>query len=199
MNKEEQLQLIEESRQRMHQSIDARYDALVRAIENGEQLSPINTEPQKLPLSMPPMYFKGRKPLEVTFSDGRSIQTPTWKSVATTILRDCNHDSEMRDKMLSLRGYSAGRLRYILSSDPDELNVPLKIDEGLYFEGKFDTEYLIKMMTEKVLKPLGYPYRDITVTLRPEQSEDLAVASEKQDEGESANETEDEGFSMQMM
>lgn len=34
---------------------------------------------------------------------------------------------------------------------------------GLYFEGKFDTEALLTMMTKKVLEPIGYDYSQITI------------------------------------
>ena len=43
------------------------------------------------------------------------------------------------------------------------MNVPLKIDEGLYFEGKFDTEALLTIMIKKVLKPIGYDYSQIII------------------------------------
>ena len=33
----------------------------------------------------------------------------------------------------------AGRWRTILGSSPEEMDVPIKVDEELYFEGKFDT------------------------------------------------------------
>ncbi len=43
------------------------------------------------------------------------------------------------------------------------MDVPLKIDEGLYFEGKFDTEALLTIMIKKVLKPIGYDYSQIII------------------------------------
>lgn len=43
------------------------------------------------------------------------------------------------------------------------MDVPIKIDEGLYFEVKFDTEALLTMMTKKVLEPIGYDYSQIII------------------------------------
>ena len=43
------------------------------------------------------------------------------------------------------------------------MDVPLKIDEGLYFEGKFDTEALLTMMEKKVLEPVGYDFSGIVI------------------------------------
>ncbi len=197
MDKEKQLQMIEESRQRLHLMIDQQYDALVRSVESGERITAIRTAPTELSLSTDAAAFKGRKPLSVIFPDGREQAATTWKAVVTAILQDCNADEQMHDALMYLRGRAAGRLRFILSHDPEELDAPLKIDDKLYFEGKFDTEYLLKMMTQRVLKPLRYPYHDITVTLRPVQTEQ--PVSDEDEEDMDCEEDEAEGFSQQMM
>lgn len=57
----------------------------------------------------------------------------------------------------------AGRQRIILGKSAEEMDVPIKIDEGLYFEGKVDTEALLTMMTKKVLEPIGYDYSQIII------------------------------------
>ena len=43
------------------------------------------------------------------------------------------------------------------------MDAPLKIDEELYFETKFDTEALISMMMKKVLEYVGYDYSGIVI------------------------------------
>ncbi len=53
------------------------------------------------------------------------------------------------------------------------------------------------MLTQRVLKPLRYPYHDITVTLRPVQTEQ--PVSYEDEEDMECEEDEDEGFSQQMM
>lgn len=57
------------------------------------------------------------------------------------------------------------------------MNVPIKVDEGLYFEGKFDTEYLLKMLTDKVFSKVRYPYEFIEVEVR-ETGQDIVPAEE---------------------
>ena len=75
------------------------------------------------------------------------------------------------------------------------MNVPLKIDDDLYFEGKFDSEYLMKMMTERVLNPVGYDCSGISVTLRPKEFTENIV----EDAADISDENEAEGFGIQMM
>lgn len=103
---------------------------------------------------------------------------------------------EMHQRLMNIRGSVAGRTRFILSDSPSEMNVPLKIDEELYFEGKFDSEYLMKMLTKRVLDRIGYDYSGIVVTLRPS---DYIGAAETDEPAEIADEDEAEGFGMQLL
>lgn len=82
------------------------------------------------------------------------------------VLADCNADEERHNRLLQLCGKVSGRSRSILSSDPSGMDMPIRIDDGLFFEGKFDTEYLIKMMTERVLDKVGYDYSGIRIAIR---------------------------------
>lgn len=177
-------EMIKDSRTRMHQLIDKRFDELLDSIENGKSILP---ETEILSLSSPPFLFKGEKPSAIIMN-GNIIPTPTWKLVVTTILRACNNEPTMHNRLMELRGSVSGRSRYILSDCPKDMNVPLKIDDDLYFEGKFDSEYLIKMMTERVLKPIGFDYDKIDIVLRPrEQKQDMEEISH-----------ENEGISIQL-
>lgn len=177
-------EMINDSRTRMHQLIDKRFDELLDSIENGKSILP---ETEILSLSSPPFLFKGEKPSAIIMN-GNIIPTPTWKLVVTTILRACNNEPTMHNRLMELRGSVSGRSRYILSDCPKDMNVPLKIDDDLYFEGKFDSEYLIKMMTERVLKPIGFDYDKIDIVLRPrEQKQDMEEISH-----------ENEGISIQL-
>lgn len=177
-------EMIKDSRTRMHQLIDKRFDELLDSIENGKSILP---ETEILSLSSPPFLFKGEKPSAIIMN-GNIIPTPTWKLVVTTILRACNNEPTMHNRLMELRGSVSGRSRYILSDCPKDMNVPLKIDDNLYFEGKFDSEYLIKMMTERVLKPIGFDYDKIDIVLRPrEQKQDMEEISH-----------ENEGISIQL-
>lgn len=43
------------------------------------------------------------------------------------------------------------------------MDVPIKVDEELYFEGKFDTEAMLNMLEKKVLEPTGVDYSSIKI------------------------------------
>ena len=159
------LETISELRQGAYQLIN-RLDEIQKRIESGEELT-FDETALSIPLSASPHVFKGKKPTAVTMPDGQTIPITTWKSLAATILKDCASDESRRGKMKSLCGIVAGRQRYVLSTSPSDMDVPLKVDEGLYFEGKFDTEYLIKMMTQRIFQYVGYDYNRIIVTIHP--------------------------------
>ena len=65
--------------------------------------------------------------------------------------------------MLELRGRVFGNFRPLLAQAPEGMGAPLKIDEGLYWESKFDTEALLKNLTGKLLCRVGYDYQGIAV------------------------------------
>lgn len=184
--------MIEDDRARMHQLVDERYDMLISNIKSGKNISMKRT----MSLASNPFVFKGRKPVSITLPSGEMILTPKWKSVVIEILKDCNADTEMHYRMMKLCGITAGRFRMLLGHDPSKMDSPLKIDDDIYFESKFDTEYLIKMMTEKVLDQVGYDYSDITVTMH-DRLKDFELDS--QADAPEEDENEDENPSMQMM
>lgn len=46
------------------------------------------------------------------------------------------------------------------------MDVPIKVDEELYFEGKFDTEAMLNMLEKKVLELAGVDYSSIKIRYR---------------------------------
>lgn len=106
-----------------------------------------------------PAALKGKKPIALKFASGENVPTPTWKKVVLTIMKHCNEQPGMHESLMQLRGKITGRQRVILGQFAEEMDVPIRIDEDLYFEGKFDTGVLLTMMAKKVLEPIGY---DIT-------------------------------------
>lgn len=107
------IELLEESRSRMHRLIDERYDELLGSLADGRRIS---ENPRTMALTSSPFLFKGEKPVSLTMRDGRTIPTPTWKSVALAVLKDCNNEPEMHQRLMNLRGSVAGRTRFILSA-----------------------------------------------------------------------------------
>ena len=64
---------------------------------------------------------------------------------------------------MEMCGKVAGRWRTIPGSSLEEMDVPIKVDEELYFEGKFDTEAMLNMLEKKVLEPAGVDYSSIKI------------------------------------
>lgn len=175
MTTEEKIAMFEESRQRMHMAIDEKYDAMIECLRSGQPIS--REDVRHYDLGEPPFLFKGKKPVSIVYPNGEKVFVNTWKKVAEELLNDCNSDPQRHEALMQLRYKVAGRNRWIMKDSPDGMNVPIKIDEGLYFEGKFDTEYLLKLMTEKVFRPVGYPYEFIEIEVR-EKGQDIAPAEE---------------------
>lgn len=164
MTIEEQIEMFEKSRERMHRLIDDRYDAMILCIRTGQL--PRQTGTRRYDLSEPPFLFKGKKPLSILYPNGDKVTVKTWREVAAELLRDCNSDPDRHEALMQLRYVVSGNSRWILSDTDQHMDVGIKIDEGLYFEGKFDTEYLLKMMTEKIFEKVGYPYEMIQIEVR---------------------------------
>lgn len=177
---EPKLSEIEACRRQLHEIVDRNIDQLIQRITHGEadngQLS--------LPLSTHPSFFKGMKPFTIVFPDGTEVVTPTWKKVAAAVMQDCNADPARHETLMYLRGKVSGKLRSILSSTPEEMDVPLQIDEGLFMESKFDTETLLNVLTKRILDVVGYDYRGITVEYwDPKQRMGAQTAAEHPEEG----------------
>ena len=156
---------LEEMRAQLHEKVDRSVDEMIEQIRAGEELTFGVSEalPQSRYLFGNLSEFKGKKPLSVTLPDGRIVETRTWKQLATEILRDCNGVAEMHGRLLEMSGKVFGRDRVILGGDAGQMDVPLKIDDDLYMEGKFDTESLLYVLTERVLRPAGYDYSGIRI------------------------------------
>ena len=114
-------------------------------------------------ITVSPAELKGKKPLAVQFARGEWIETPTWRKVAQKILQACNEQPDIHERFMEMCGKVAGRWRTILGSSPEEMDVPIKVDEELYFEGKFDTEAMLNMLEKKVLEPAGVDYSSIKI------------------------------------
>jgi len=160
-------------------SINARLETMINAMESGkEQLS----SERRFPLFVSPALFKGMKPVSLTFPDGRELAVSKWRDLAVALLQDCNADEICHENLHNMCGKVYGRNRIILGHDPSVMDVPLKVDEDIYFEGKFDTESLLKVLTERVLRPAGYDYRFITITVTDPRQPFLTETNAQSDE-----------------
>lgn len=81
------------------------------------------------------------------------------------IVNDCIANLQMHEKLLDLRETISGRSRSMLSSLPNGLDRPLKIDEGLYLESYFDKQSLLGVATNHVLGVERYDYYNVRIAL----------------------------------
>ena len=164
MNKDIILAELESVREKMLDVVNNRINDLITRIKSGESLeddiSPVETV---YPLSAAPSLFKNTKPTAVYFGE-EVVPVKTWFNVYTLILRRCAEDQERREAFLYLCNKILGRKRVILSDKPDGMNRPAEVTEGVYAEGFFDTEWLIRILTTQLLDNVGYDYSDISVS-----------------------------------
>ena len=176
--------MIEKAREELLQEVNRRCDDLIRRYQEEEQgISPKAEVRERTLAWISPATLKGKRPVALTFASGEVVQTPTWKKVVQTILKHCNEQPDMHERLMQLRGRVFGRQRTILGKVPEEMDVPLQIDKDLYFEAKFDTEALLTMMERKILEPVGYDFSGILI----QYTERKQVMSEMPDITQSEN------------
>jgi len=173
---------IKESRRRMHDIIDQAIDTFLLRIQ---EMDVVTHDDRTRFLSTNSAARKGEKPASISFPDGRTKQTYTWRKLVSAVLEDCGSIPECRNRLVAVKNIVAGRKRVVLSDDPSEMNVPLKIADGLYFEGFFDTKFLFKQL-RYVLDLAGYDYSGITFQLR-ERKQDQTEEQESIGEAEEEN------------
>lgn len=174
---------IESCRIECHQLVDSKYDALIRRLLEEECESILDQGERILTLAALPAAFKGKKPVSLILPDGAEVKASTWKKAVTAILQDCNGDPKRHQWILELRDRMFGNFRPLLAKTAEGMDAPLKIDEGLYWESKFDTEALLKNLTDKLLSKVGYDYQGVVVRYRDpklETTAEILVAEEQE-------------------
>lgn len=165
---------IERIRRECRQLVDSKFDALTsRVLEEGG--AELKEDERVLTLAAMPSAFKGKKPVSLILPGGTEVNTPSWKRAVTAILRDCNSDPKRHKWMLELRDRVFGNFRPLLAKTPEGMGAPLKIDEGLYWESKFDTEALLRNLTDKLLSKVGYDYQGVVIRYLDPQLRPAAV------------------------
>lgn len=142
--------------------IDEKIDELI--------MSANDTEGEAFPGTMESSFqfgtFKGKKAVGIRFPEGKEQEVSTWKEAAVVILRDCIQDTGMHRRLLELCGRVFGRTRVLLSGEPDTMDRPVQIDDGIYLETYFETDVLFRLLREKIFDFIGYDYSGIRVLYR---------------------------------
>ena len=163
IDREKALFELEKVREQLLYIANNSIDTLKARLESGEEIEADSMPIERIyPLTATPSLFKCMKPTAVIFGEER-IEVKKWQEVYRISLRRC--DAEKHDDLMSLRNKIAGRSRVILSDKPDGMNRPTELAEGLYAEGFFDTEWLIRIMTREIMDAVGYDYSDISIAL----------------------------------
>lgn len=143
-----------------------------------------------LPLYSAAVQCKGKKAVAIVLPSGERVETSTWRKAAAAIMRDCDSDPQRHEMLMELREHVPCRFRQMLSGTPKGMDAPLKINDNLYFESKFDTEALLTNLTQKILRRVGYDYGNVMVLYRDRKMEIAAgpaqeepIAEPEQDEG----------------
>ena len=138
---------------------------------------------------MPPLYItdhngilKGKKPQKIQLPGGETFEVTTWRKAAEIILKDCRSSPERLQILADRCNMISGNSRVILSSDPENMDKPIKISDGMYFESYYDTETLFDVMQKHILKPVGYDYSSILIYTRDMEFEVGSDISEMPDE-----------------
>ena len=119
-----------------------------------------------MPLCIHSSAFKGKKPIAVIFRDGSRENVLNWKNVVSVILNDCIKDKNKKQQLYRLTGRISGRNRVLLSSSKLNMRSPIEIDSNLFMESHYDTETLIRILTTRILDPVGYDYSEIHIAIR---------------------------------
>ena len=198
MEKEQLYEYAGRLRRELHALVDQHMDDFVKRIGDGNLSS---KTVMACSLAGPDYFFKGKKPVSVVLPGGEERPCKTWREAVSMILKDCNADAKMHGRLLAISGKVAGRERVILSRTDRGMDKPLKIDDGIYFESYFDTQYLLKVMKERVLDAVGYDYSGILLYVRdPALEKKLQQEADSLEEDmETGPEEETEGLSMGML
>lgn len=167
MDRDIAIREIEKCREKLLALVNTKIDALIAEVNNDEPDTDAGcTECMVYPLGINPAIFKGTKPAAIYFGDEK-VDVKTWRSVYGIVLQRCAGNPEKLEALMYLRGKICGRSRFILASTPDRMDVPLKLADGLFAECYFDTEWLMRTLTDKILSPAGYEFGGISVSVMP--------------------------------
>ena len=75
-------------------------------------------------------------------------------------------DARYEQALQAQAGRVSGKKRALLASSDEGMRSPLPIGGGLFLETHYDTETLLNILMNRILRPIGYDYSAIRVTVR---------------------------------
>lgn len=163
-----------------HREVDEQINAELCRLALGDEAQDfLNGPGELLPFSVPPAVFKGRKPSAIILR-GRETSVSTWKQAAVLILRDCDAVPECHGRLLGLRGHVLARYRTLLAETPKGMLSPIRVGRGLYFEGHWDSESMMRLLVERILDEVGYDCQNAAVKCRNVKQGGIVMAEDAQ-------------------
>lgn len=191
MNKEIAIENVERLRVQMHNDVDSKCDNLIKRIIKGESLDDDIVVQRILPLNSMSAFFKGTKVTAVRFADGSEISVGKWKDAVKVIMQNCNSNEEMHAALTRICGTVFGKTRTLFDKSPDEMIAPIKIDENMYLETKFDVEALLNVLKNRIFDLIGFDYSGISIKVEEPNNSMIQITEEETDESQ--------GFTMRGM
>lgn len=184
MNKKIGIETVEKLRVQMHNDIDSKCDNLIERIMNGESIDDDTTAQRILPLNSMSAFFKGTKVTAVRFADGSEISVGKWKDAVKVIMQNCNSNEKMHTALTRICGTVFGKTRTLFDKSPDEMIAPIKIDENMYLETKFDVEALLNVLKNRIFDLIGFDYSGISIKVEEPNNSMIQITEEETDESE---------------
>lgn len=160
---EKELRMIEEAREEMLDIVNTAFDVLIMKL-NGEVATTFPPE-ITFPFITSTNLFIGKKPTAVMFGDERA-DVKSWHGVYKAIIERCNDDKDCHEKLMYLRDKVMGRERMLLSSSPDGMRRPLKVDEDMFAETHYGTGTLLYILRDKILAHTGFNCSNVGITVK---------------------------------
>ena len=160
---------LEAMRKRMLQEINTEFDVLLSRIAEetgqGNLCASLPVNDATYPLTAGAGIFKGKKPTGVVIG-GEYVPLRTWKQLVAEIMARCMADARYEQALQAQAGRVSGKKRALLASPDEGMRSPLPIGGGLFLETHYDTETLLNILMNRILRPIGYDYSAIRVTVR---------------------------------
>lgn len=149
-----------------HQVVDAYMDALILHLTAGDLGAHLKDENEHYLALSSAARCRGIRPIAVVLPDGERVETSTWTEAAAAVLKDCAADPHRYQLLAALSERTPESPRQLLALSPDKLDAPLKISDGLYLEGRSDTQALLADLVKNILRRVDYDHGSVAVLYR---------------------------------
>ncbi len=161
------IQEIEDMRQRVLREINTEFDRIVDSIAKNSNNITAETIPYAIryPLIADSGIFKGKKPMSVIIGE-ESFDVKTWKELVKVVMDKCIESTDNIIRLYELAGKVSGKKRVLLATSPENMRSPIEITNRMYMETHYDTETLLNILINRILVPIEYDVKNISVIIR---------------------------------